>query len=77
MIYSSKYRLSQETSKYDSSLINFLKEEKIPATLFISGRWIDANYDTFIKLSKDTLFEIENHGLRHKPSQPAGILFIK
>jgi peptidoglycan/xylan/chitin deacetylase (PgdA/CDA1 family) len=52
---------------YDEELINFLKTEKVPATLFISGRWIDAHFSTFLNLSKDTLFEIENHGLNHRP----------
>jgi len=52
---------------YDAELINFLQKENIPATLFITGKWIDANFSTFMKLSKDTLFEIENHGLNHQP----------
>ncbi|MCL5934925.1 MAG: polysaccharide deacetylase family protein [Firmicutes bacterium] len=54
-------------SGYDSDLINFLIKEKIPATLFINSRWIDANYNTFISLVKNPLFEIGNHGFRHKP----------
>ena len=52
---------------YDKQLITFLQKEKIPATLFVTGKWIDANFKTFLELSKDTLFEIENHGLNHKP----------
>jgi peptidoglycan/xylan/chitin deacetylase (PgdA/CDA1 family) len=51
----------------DIELIDFLRKEKIPATLFISGKWIDANFTAFIDLSRDTLFEIENHGLAHRP----------
>jgi peptidoglycan/xylan/chitin deacetylase (PgdA/CDA1 family) len=35
--------------------------------LFINSRWIDENYDTFMKLSKDPLFEIGNHGTSHLP----------
>jgi peptidoglycan/xylan/chitin deacetylase (PgdA/CDA1 family) len=52
---------------YDKELIGFLQKEKVPATLFVTGKWIDANFNTFLALSKDTLFEIENHGLNHKP----------
>ena len=52
---------------FDQELINFLNKEKVPATLFITGRWIDAHFSTFITLSKDSLFEIENHGLNHRP----------
>jgi peptidoglycan/xylan/chitin deacetylase (PgdA/CDA1 family) len=52
---------------FDKELISFLDKENVSATLFVTGKWIDANFDTFLKLSKDTLFEIENHGLNHKP----------
>jgi len=51
---------------YDAKLIEYLKREKIPATLFISGKWIDANSEIFRKLAKEPFFEIENHGLNHK-----------
>ena len=51
---------------YDSQLINYLEKEKIPATLFVSGRWIEKNADTLKKLVSNPLFEIENHGLNHK-----------
>jgi len=49
-----------------------LKECNIPATLFISGRWIDANLEILKELSKNPLFEIENHGLNHKPCSSIG-----
>lgn len=52
---------------YNKNLIDLLRKEKVPATLFITGRWIDENFETFLNLSRDTLFEIENHGLNHKP----------
>jgi peptidoglycan/xylan/chitin deacetylase (PgdA/CDA1 family) len=52
---------------YDKELIDYLRVEKIPATLFVTGKWIDANFIEFLELSKDTLFEIENHGFNHKP----------
>lgn len=41
---------------YDKELIDFLRRGKIPATLFFTGRWIDANFATFLAISKDTLF---------------------
>ena len=59
-------------SEYDSELINYLRKEQIPATLFVTGKWIDANYNTFLELSRDKLFEIENHGLNHKPCSVDG-----
>jgi len=57
---------------YDAKLIDYLRSEKIPATLFISGKWIDANRDLFQELAKDPLFEIQNHGLNHKPCSVVG-----
>jgi len=59
-------------SRYDAALIEFLRAEKIPATLFVSGSWIDANPAVFKKLAADPLFEIENHGLAHKPCSVNG-----
>lgn len=54
-------------SRYDKELIDFLVKENIPATLFINYRWIEANKDIFMNLSKNNNFEIENHGYSHKP----------
>ena len=59
-------------SNYDEKLIQYLKTEKIPATLFFSGKWMDANPDILQALSRDPLFEIENHGLKHKPCSATG-----
>jgi peptidoglycan/xylan/chitin deacetylase (PgdA/CDA1 family) len=59
-------------SRYDAAIIEYLRAEKIPATLFVSGGWIDANPAVFKKLAADPLFEIENHGLAHKPCSVNG-----
>jgi len=57
---------------YDAKLIKYLENEKISATLFISGWWMDANRNIFQELTKSPLFEIENHGLNHKPCSVNG-----
>jgi len=57
---------------YDKRLINLLIKENIPATLFISGRWLKHNKKTFIELSNNQLFEIGNHGLKHRPLSANG-----
>jgi peptidoglycan/xylan/chitin deacetylase (PgdA/CDA1 family) len=57
---------------YDAKLIETLKSEKIRATLFISGKWMDANPEIFRQLAKEPLFEIQNHGLNHKPCSANG-----
>jgi peptidoglycan/xylan/chitin deacetylase (PgdA/CDA1 family) len=59
-------------SRVDTVLIEFLRKEKIPATLFISGSWIDSKPAVFKTLAADPLFEIENHGLAHKPCSVNG-----
>ncbi len=61
-----------KTDGYDSKLIDFLRAEKIPATLFIGGKWIDKFPLEFKELSQDKLFEIENHGLKHRPLSVTG-----
>jgi peptidoglycan/xylan/chitin deacetylase (PgdA/CDA1 family) len=61
-----------KSNKYNNELIDYLRKEKIPATLFVSGAWIDDNYQTFLELSRDTLFEIGNHGLNHQPCSVNG-----
>jgi peptidoglycan/xylan/chitin deacetylase (PgdA/CDA1 family) len=57
---------------YDHKLIDYLIQEQIPATLFINSRWIDANYETFMAISHNPLFEIENHGSLHEPLSVSG-----
>lgn len=57
---------------YDEKLMDFLQQEQIPATLFINGRWIDANETIFRNLAENPLFEIENHGTLHKPLSISG-----
>lgn len=58
--------------RYDEKLISYLIKEKIPATLFLNARWIDANMATFRMLAANPLFEIENHGYLHKPLSVSG-----
>lgn len=59
-------------SGYDRKLIDFLREKKIPATLFINARWIRVNPVLFRQLAGDPLFEIEDHGMRHLPCSVTG-----
>lgn len=56
----------------DARLMEFLIREQIPATLFINGRWIDANPELFRELAANPLFEIANHGIQHRPASVTG-----
>jgi len=55
------------SSAYDEELIEFLIQEQIPATLFISGMWIEDNLGKLDYLAAQQNLEIENHGFWHKP----------
>jgi len=57
---------------YDKELIQFLRDNEIPATLFVNYRWIDANLDALAELAADSLFKIENHGVNHSPASTRG-----
>lgn len=57
---------------YDSRLIAFLEQEQVPATLFINARWIGPNRAVFDRLAANPLFEIANHGFRHRPASVTG-----
>ena len=59
-------------SGVDAGLMYFLSRERIPATLFINARWIDANPELFMRLAANPLFEIANHGMWHKPASVSG-----
>ncbi len=59
-------------SGYDQALIGFLRRRKVPATLFLNSRWIDANPAAFGQLAAEPLFEIANHGTRHLPLSVTG-----
>jgi peptidoglycan/xylan/chitin deacetylase (PgdA/CDA1 family) len=54
---------------FDAELVDFLIRERIPATVFATGRWIDRNPDGVrLLLSRPDLFEIEDHGAAHVPA---------
>ncbi|MCH6470509.1 polysaccharide deacetylase family protein [Sinomonas terrae] len=59
-------------SRYDSALIQTLRRLKVPATLFLNARWIEANPSLSAELAADPLFEIGNHGTAHVPLSVSG-----
>ncbi len=60
-------------SGYDARLIAFLRKERIPASLFITGRWGRLNRKILEELGRDPLFTLENHGDHHRPASVAGL----
>ena len=57
------------SGKYDSDLIDFLIQNRIPATIFATKKWLDRNPHglSVIKAHLD-LFDVENHGEKHIPA---------
>jgi peptidoglycan/xylan/chitin deacetylase (PgdA/CDA1 family) len=62
----------QAGSGYDAELIETLRRERVPATLFVNARWIEANPRKFRQLAAHPLFEIANHGTEHRPLSVTG-----
>lgn len=54
-------------ASHDDGLIAFLREQRIPATLFVTTLWMRTNPDVLADLAADPLFEIAAHGSRHRP----------
>jgi peptidoglycan/xylan/chitin deacetylase (PgdA/CDA1 family) len=59
-------------SGYDAELIDMLRRERVPATLFVNARWIQAHPRKFRQLAADPLFDIANHGTEHRPLSVTG-----
>ncbi|MCP4136744.1 MAG: polysaccharide deacetylase family protein [bacterium] len=57
--------------RFDKKLVDFLIKNNIPTTIFVSGKWINSNRKSFMELVGNPLFEIENHGLVHRPCSVA------
>ncbi len=51
--------------EYDQKVIEVLLREKVPATLFLSGRWVEKNPETAKHLATQPQFEIANHAYWH------------
>jgi peptidoglycan/xylan/chitin deacetylase (PgdA/CDA1 family) len=64
----------------DTRILDALVEKRIPATIFVTGRWLKHNPSAFATLlAHPELFEIEDHGAMHVPAvdRPMSIYGIK
>jgi peptidoglycan/xylan/chitin deacetylase (PgdA/CDA1 family) len=53
--------------EFDRAIFDILKQEKAPATVFLSGRWILAHPAEARELAADPLIELGNHSYDHPP----------
>ncbi|MBI1170703.1 polysaccharide deacetylase family protein [bacterium] len=53
----------------DPRILDALIAHDIPATVFVTGRWLARNAEAFARMrARPDLFEIEDHGARHLPA---------
>ena len=50
----------------NSAVISYLQQEKVPATIFITGLWAEKYPEIMRNISSDSLFEIGNHSYSHR-----------
>ena len=50
---------------FDRDVFDILKREQVPATIFVSGRWVDTHPEAMVDLTGDPLIEFgRQHGCR-------------
>lgn len=55
--------------KTDTRILNTLVEQQVPATIFVTARWLKGNPEALATfLAHPDLFELEDHGLNHIPA---------
>ncbi|MFP5368795.1 MAG: polysaccharide deacetylase family protein, partial [Actinomycetes bacterium] len=59
-------------SQTDHTILDLLRSNEVPATLFLNARWIADNRALAKELAEDPLFEIANHGTGHLPLSVTG-----
>ncbi len=51
--------------KFDRAIYRILQSEHIPATIFVSGRWVEFHPDVMEELAADPMIEFGNHSYDH------------
>lgn len=54
-----------KADEFDQKVIEILHREQVPATLFLSGKWVRKNPDKAKLLADHPLFELANHSDHH------------
>ena len=56
---------SSRVAGYNREIIEFLRQQRVPATFFMSGKWMRSHKSRVLDMLPDPLFEIGNHGWTH------------
>jgi peptidoglycan-N-acetylglucosamine deacetylase len=51
--------------KFDRNVFDVVKRERIPVTIFVSGRWVEGHPDVMAELAADPLVEFGDHSYEH------------
>lgn len=60
-----RLRQKKVASWYNATVIKELEDAHVPATLFLTGMWIETYPTTTAELSRNPLFELGNHSYSH------------
>ena len=58
--------MAGERAGYDADIVNYLRQHEIRATFYAGGKWLRSHPEKAMQLMADPLFEIGNHGWRHR-----------
>jgi peptidoglycan/xylan/chitin deacetylase (PgdA/CDA1 family) len=50
---------------FDRDVFEILKREQVPATIFVSGRWVDTHPEAMADLAREPLIEFGDHSYDH------------
>jgi peptidoglycan/xylan/chitin deacetylase (PgdA/CDA1 family) len=50
---------------FDRPVFELLKRERIPATIFVAGRWVEGHPDVMAELAREPLIEFGDHSYEH------------
>jgi peptidoglycan/xylan/chitin deacetylase (PgdA/CDA1 family) len=58
--------MAGERAGYDANIVNYLRQHGVKATFYAGGKWMRSHPEKTLQLLADPLFEIGNHGWRHR-----------
>jgi peptidoglycan/xylan/chitin deacetylase (PgdA/CDA1 family) len=56
---------SRQDNGFDRGVFDILQRERVPATIFVSGRWIESHPDAMMALASEPLIEFGDHSYDH------------
>lgn len=61
-----KLENGSEKSLFNAEIIDYIRQEEIPATIFITGLWAEKYPEAVKEIASDPLLEIGNHSYSHR-----------